>query len=289
MKALLGLTTLILFSPLFAQEIVHERKLQEKVFKKTNDCHLESFKHLAIDNQYINFGGTPGDSRSTLLGVLWETSSPDCLKDYGVVQYIRGCIYDITYDLKSGKTEKYFGHVRTSRGKTIVFKHPVWEVDTVDIDPLYASYSEPDANMANRFNWNKYPKTDKILTNTLESKKEWETFFFYSKYRGYMMDAPASQKRIMMTDLPTGSDYRPNAYNNKDAITISSLEFKTCLYKTKDIPMTGSPASFNEPVENGGPIVCFDWSDKTKPNFAKKSLERTEKLDPFCFTEPALK
>src|SRR5690606_10249434 len=101
-----------------------------------------------------------------------------------------------------------------------------------------------------RFNWNKYPKTDKVLENTYQSKKEWEEIFFHSKYRGYIQDAPKDQKRIMMTDIPSGSDYAPNGALGKDWISISSLEFKTCLYKTKDIPMTGDPASFTEPVEN---------------------------------------
>src|SRR5690606_20835983 len=155
-------------------------------------------------------------------------------------------------------------------------------------DPLYASYNDETYNESERFNWHKIISMPNFSFEHSSNQVLLETFF---NRKNYVVNSIAKSKnektnRLFITDLPSGTYYRANAALGKDWIALSSLEFKTCLYKTKDIPQTGEPASFNEPIENGGPIVCFDWSDKSSPNFEEKTIERTEELDPFCFTEP---
>lgn len=280
---LLLLTSLPFSSAVFANQFIY----QEKIFEgKGSDCHLKSFKHLTVENEFINFGGSQDHDRHSFMGAIWETSSPECLKDYGVVQYIKGCTYNSTFNPKTNEVIKDFGIVRESRGRFILFRHLDWEVDSVDIDPLYSSYSEEDANFNNRFDWNQYPKTNKVLENTYQSKKYWGKVINEPEFRGSIKDSPLNQKRMMVTDFPSLTTYSPGVGLKNDRISISSLMLKTCLYRTKDIPTATDPSSFTDSLESGGPIVCFDWSNNYKANYQTKKVEKRTEIDPFCFTGP---
>ena len=178
-----------------------------------------------------------------MMSAMWETTDLSCANKFGVVQYIKGCIYNITHDPLTGAIENYFGLARDSRGESIDFQHKNWEVDSVDIDPLYSSYDQADANESNRFNWNKVTKLPFQMKGDAQALAKAEKIFFNSKNYDYVMNVP-SAKQIFVTDLPSGSDYNPKGALGKEWISHSSLEFKTCLYNTKDIPVTGDPKVF---------------------------------------------
>ena len=267
-------------STLLAQ-ISYERKLQSKTFPKTNTCGLTKFALATFDGGFKDLGGSESESRFRMSSALWETSDPSCIKNYGVVQYIKGCIYNINHDPKTGEKEEYFGLNRDSRGQTIDFVHKNWEVDSIDIDPLYSSYDQADANDENRFNWNKVTKKPFSLNGTASGLKNAEAVFFNSKNYDYVMNVKDT-KQIFVVDIPSGSDYDRKGALGIEWITRSSLEFKTCLYNTKDIPKTGDPKDFTVSESEGGPIVCFEWSDKTKVDFENKTFTRTEEMAPFC-------
>lgn len=283
MSLFLALFSLLTISSVHATQVIKDQKIQLKKFEKGSGCSLSKFAVQTYDSEFTNFGGKINYSLNTLMAATWETTDPSCLRDYGVVQYIKGCIYDIEHDPKTGTSKKYFGHGRESRGEDIPFVHKNWVVDSVDVDPLYSSYSQPDADEFNRFNWHKVPKKPLLLSEGIASILKDKETFFNKKHYSYVQDGELRGRQLMVTDLPTGSDYRPNGALKKDWINVSSLELKTCLYHTKDIPSTGDPAGFDAPEIERGPIVCFDWSDKSEVDFENKRFKRTEKLDPFCF------
>lgn len=274
-------------SPLYAttSQVTEAPLVQSKKFGPLDGkCALKRFDIATFDNQFFK---PAQHNRHTMLAASWETTDDECVEDYGVVQYIKGCIYNSSYDPKTKEVEKHFGYVRESRGESILFQHKTWEVDSIDADPLYASYYDDTYSDSERFNWHKIVANPLFSFDTLPESISSNTFF---DRKNYVVNVKAKEKgettnRLFVTDLPSGSDYRQNGALGKDWIATSSLEFKTCLYHKKDIPSSGDPKDFNEPEENGGPIHCFDWSDKTKPNYETKRLERTDESDPFCFQD----
>lgn len=279
MKKLLFLPLLV--SSVFAQQIVHERKLVDHKFAPIG-CGLERFSVATFDYEFSKVGGSLSMSRNRSMAAIWKTSAPSCLKKYGVVQFIRGCIYSIVRDPVTGKIEKSFGYSRQSRGQYIRFQHKNWEVDSIDIDPLYSSYSEPDADAQNRFNWLKWAKVPLLLNSDDASLAKDQRVFFNITNYDYLMNLTQPVSQTFVSDTPTGSSYKPDGSFGKEWVTQSSLEFKTCLYHIKDIPVMGDPESFEILESEGGPIKCVDWSNKTEPDYASQRFIRTDVLDPYC-------
>ena len=270
--------TLFIFSLVFsvaavAQDI-HDKKLQSKNFDQEGlRCGLKNFSVETYDYEFKNLSGKRDITRGSMMSAMWETTDLSCTRNYGVVQFIRGCIYDVEHNPKTKENKKYFGHGRESRGEHINFSHPQWEVDSFDIDPLYSSYSGEDSQDANRFAWHRSPNSSYNGDGLL---------LFESEYYDYLQDEPLKTPRLFVSDIPTASAFRPKGALGMDWINVSSLEFKTCLYNIKDIPLTGDPASFDVKESDGGPIVCFDWSDKMAVDYKNKILKRTEEMDSFC-------
>lgn len=270
------LCLLIIMAPLslFAQaRILHDAQLQDKVFPESENCGIKRFSMATYDSELKNMFGDGGTSRHSMMAAVWETNRPECIKEYGIVQYIRGCIYNFVYDPKTQTSEKYLGTARKSRGEVVIFNHPQWIVDSSSIDPLFNSYDESDANAENRFHWHQFATKPLILKSNKADLKKDQNIFFQSGGNEWVMNADLNKlKQIFVTGMPTGSDYYPGAFADKDGVNVSSLEFRTCLYRTNDVPMLMDPKE--------GPIHCFEWADKMK--FKNKSFEHTDAIDEIC-------
>jgi hypothetical protein len=147
----------LIFSTSVFSQINDERKLLDKFFPTSDQCGLKRFSLATYDHEISELNGHPGISRQRLMAAIWETTDPSCMKNYGVVQYIKGCIYSIIHDPKSGTNDPYFGVTRISHGQSIDFQHKDWEIDSVDTDPLYSSYEGKNVNAENRLNWQQFP------------------------------------------------------------------------------------------------------------------------------------
>lgn len=221
-------------------------------------------------------------TRQTMMAAVTETTNSSCIKDYGVVQFIRGCIYiDRINNSTNVSSDKYL-HNRELRGQSVEFKHADWVVDSVDLDPLYNSYDKEDANALNRHDWHRFVKVPLLLQEDEASLMKDTPKYFNSKNFGYVMNAEAPLSQIYVSDLPSGSSLVPNAGANHREVITSSLEFKTCIYNIRDIPVMGDPAKFDAPEDQGGPIKCFEWSDKAKFNKKNQTFDRVNEMDPFC-------
>ncbi len=257
-------------------------KIQSKSFEvPAGTCGLKRFTHEWINT---SLNDDSGIFRMNDAIFVVETTEPECIRDYAVVQFIRGCVYNVDYNMKTKSVDPYFGTVRDLRGKDgELFIHPTWAVDSIELDPLYAAYDATD-----RLGHYLIPTPALKLSNDMKGFNKDLTYFDSTWSKTYLKDY-----RLPTTIITTGdSPSIGGAIIDKSAGTIdimnTSLEFQTCVYHTKDIPTVGDPKFPGTSESEGGPIVCFNWEDKN--NFNPKTMKFDEHafdgIDPFCSTKP---
>jgi hypothetical protein len=222
--------------------------------EKTASCTLKRFE---MRNEFYE----SADSYDVFTYTRYETDSVANLEDYGIVQFIRGCDYAVAPDGQSG-VRKYLGLYRDFFGKHVPLFHPHWQIDTDDVDPLYASV--PGA--ARRLDYHYWLPGGRWYG---VSQDKWRLF------KNGLPDRPS----VFVFDKPTGafkSGLDLVGWQN------TSLEFKTCIYRMKDVPLVATP----EQEEIGDPIHCFFWRSSAIYNSAEKKWDHPESIDPICGVAP---
>lgn len=231
--------------------------------------------------------GAPGDRlRLTEMGAAVETTSPDCVRDYAVVQYIRGCVYHTRYSVETGaQLEKVFDVARHLRGPRVVFSHPNYEVDQMDLDPLYVADTEEADRLALLY----VPHTPLRLRADRASMLADLKAFDDPSLRTFLKDLDHPTALTYIADLPEGGVVSVDEDAKVLSATNSSLDFKTCVYRLKDIPTRGDPAGPDAAPENGGPLQCFTWQSRFTYDPAAKDFatDAFGGVDPFCAQAPA--
>ena len=59
----------------------------------------------------------------------------------------------------------------------------------------------------------------------------------------------------------------------------TSLEFKSCLFRVEDIPIS---VEAGEKVEIEKALSCLDWEHKFIYNFESKAFSSPKEIDPIC-------
>jgi hypothetical protein len=270
----------------FGAEIPHPGRFREKRWTvPSGKCALSRFSIGNYDHEQVNAFGKTGRARGAMMAASVETSDPSCLKEYGVVQYIRGCMYNVRFRREENRVvDRYFGIVREQRGRVVPFVFRGWDVDTVDGDPLYHSNSDSDAPSA-RFDHHRFAKKPLSLASDPASVKKDGKIFFDPKHYGYLPEA-SDPRSYFVTDLPSLADWTPNSGAGEEEWVNASLEFQTCIYRTKDIPNVGNPAPPSASSESGGPLACFSWNHKQSFNPVKNMFEPHSGIDPACSAIP---
>lgn len=236
------------------------------------DCNIKKVRfetqHYSIqepDDKYPFYG--------TLAYSGFEADNFEHLQNYGFVQRIRGCTYEVSKNA-DGTFKKRIAESIMHLGKKRIYVFPDWSADATTTDPLYYGPSEEDSHLeGGRLSLHRWtPKlgvTDKKKTKDLyeilrlpESKKQQLT--------------PA----VFVTDTPSmayQTDTSSNVFQNV------SLEFEICLYKLEDIPLKISDESKLEAV----PLICHQWNSQYEFNFEKNKYEYLpqKSLDPFCASQ----
>lgn len=260
-------------------------RFQQRKFPAAADgkCGLKSFSVLDYEIRDSVKNGEA--SRMTEMGAVIETTSPDCLKDYGIVQYIRGCVYHTRYSLPSGaELEKVFDVARHLRGPRVVFSHPGYEVDQTELDPLYVSYPGEEGRLDLLY----VPKGPMRLRPDHASMMADQKYFDRPDARTFLKDVESPTAIAFVGDLP---DHGQSVINEDGTVLSAlnaSLDFRTCLYRLKDVPTTGDPAGEGVVPENGGPIQCFGWMSRYTFDPASRDFvtDKFSGVDPFCATAP---
>jgi hypothetical protein len=182
---------------------------------------------------------------------------PMDFKKYGVVQYIKGCKWRSTWNGKA--LTKELSIARDHLNQRVVFRHPGFEVDTVDLDPMYSGY---EGNRFALWRWNENKRSDDPETAT------------------YVFHRDPPHGTVFVTDMP-GTSFRSEAeYNNVITAQNSTLEFKTCLFKIEDIPLETDAQGSNIFLDKA--LKCFEWEDKWIYDFPSEKMTSPKVIDPIC-------
>ncbi len=259
-------------------------RFQRKEFPAAAKCGLKAFS--VIDYEIRESVKNGEASRMTEMGAVIETTDPSCLRDYGIVQFIRGCVYHTRYDIASGsETEKVFDVARHLRGPRVVFSHPGYEVDQTELDPLYVSYPDEEDRLALLY----VPKGRMHLRSDAASLLADRKYFDDPSTRVFLKDISTPTAVAFVGDLPdNGQSVISEGGAVLNAVN-ASLDFRTCVYRLKDVPTTGDPAGEGVAPEQGGPIHCFGWMSRYNFDPATKDFvtDKFHGVDPFCAQAPA--
>ncbi len=190
-----------------------------------------------------------------LLG--YKTDDTNSLSDYAVVQFTYGCMWysHPSDDPTDTKDVTEFGIVRYYLGtKNVQHVHPNLVVDSVDADPVYGS---GENNRQYYVQWAN-PTPDWIPDRQGKLMGEESPTFPF----GYI------------TDLPGPAYYSPLLSYAANM----SLEYKTCLFKTKDVPLKTNGSD----ISREKAIVCFDWESKFAFNHSEQRFEHHRGIHPEC-------
>lgn len=189
----------------------------------------------------------------TLFSGGFEADSWSDVPNYGFVQYIRGCTYDVTKN-PDGTVTKRIGEAIRHLGKRRIFVMPTWSFDANTNDPLYYGPAPEDSG----------------LPGGRLAHYQWEPVFgefnqgaAKSYYEVLKLPAAARAKlvpNLFVTDGPSPASRRgPMEFRN------IALEFKMCLYRMKDIPLE---VQDDTPLA-AKPLLCHEWDSQLEYDFVK--------------------
>ncbi|MGE0631889.1 MAG: hypothetical protein AB7O96_05750 [Pseudobdellovibrionaceae bacterium] len=229
----------------------------------TDSCGLQAFDiEISVSRTTDAFGVI---SQGSNMVSSYQTQTLSQLEDYAIVQFIRGCSYGS--QMAEGKVEKFLNVRRDFFGlqNDYTFLHPNWVIDSVDLDPVYAS--TPTGRHASYMNVK--PRIPAI------SSDYWRKDF-------YWIQDPASP-RLYVFDSPTPASIDPNTDRLNRVATNVSMGFKTCIFRSKDVPPRVSPTWDGD----GKALHCFEWTNSHAVDLASEKINSSGGLDPICLRERA--
>jgi hypothetical protein len=223
--------------------------------KNNQTCSLKSFG-IYTEQYQMKVTGADGETTSygTKMVASYETDTNSNLEKYGVGQFIQGCQYFSKRE--KGVVTRLPVVVRQYRGKWIPYFHPKMVIDGFTVDPL--SWGD-DSKKPRHFNYfTKFPDRE----------------FLAEDYHGVK---PSQGTQLYVEDHPGVATYYPDtdhAYN-------ISLKFKTCIYRSADVPKKVAANNLNF----AKPIHCFEWASSYVYNFEQEKFETLPEIDPYCFSQ----
>lgn len=197
--------------------------------RSTDTCDLKRFS-LTTSAYEVWFADDPHYPSYVNGAVMeYETDSVAALEKYAVVQFKKGCVFYSEKNRK-GKIIRTVNNRVPSFGEDIPFCFKDWVIDSQDTDPAYNS--DPEYGRHYFLRWNKPGSYDDRT----------------QKYYG------AVKPRLpvlYMTDYPGGAFMTASGARNV------ALEFKTCIYRSRDVPEETHRADIHFAV----PINCFEWQN----------------------------
>lgn len=225
---------------------------KEKVFvnencKRTKTCDLKKVEYFVEDYKVAISGDF---NYGTRFFARYETKSVKNLENYVFAQFIKGC--DFSSRLSDGKFAISHDISYMRDNETVVFKFPDWVLDSYDHDPVYSTL--PGKSRFFGYRWNTIPGSFLIETEKLYG------------------EARPKIPKLYIVDHPGSSFYADGSAKN------ISLQFKTCIYKTKDVPTNVS----YDNVNFAKPINCYEWKSSFVYNHSTGKFESPDYIVPAC-------
>ncbi len=249
-----SLTLLLVLSSLnvsagVQRNIVLDKEVTNKNCEANDTCTLKNFS-LQVSDYVVT--SNREKSYGTNAYISYETEDIKHIEDYGIVQFIKGCVYNESVD-KNGKSVKRKGIARKFFGSYHKFIHPEWVIDSIDKDPIYNSSNVSDSRH-DYYRWNENPNS------------------YSDEGEHYILRDYPTHPKVYVSDLPSTS------FISGDEAKNTNLVFKTCIYKTKDIPRELKP----EDINFAKPIQCLEWSTSNVYNFKTKKYEKDVSVEESC-------
>ncbi len=233
---------------------VTSKLVKTESFKPTDSEKLKKFKIKVSDYKVILSDGK--FNLGTKMHAIYETTSPEYLREYVIVQYIKGCRFQ--YLEKDGQGHIAEGIVREFFDEIVPFKHTNWVIDSVDMDPVYNSHEQDRHGL---YRW-----------NTVKDSTHHST-------ENYFYEATPPHNQLYIRDMPSTAFYEHYPELNGFYSSNTSLKFKTCILKTEDVPtMVESPGTDLSQKA----IKCFEWDSSFIFNPKTREYEKHEEIHPVC-------
>jgi hypothetical protein len=220
---------------------------------RTGNCEVKAMR-LFVEKS--NSGSIAGNVMSAEI----EAQTPNQIRDYAFVQYIKGCIYETDGQQTRFVPRDYLGR------SAYPFKHPTWEIDSGDDrDPVYYSYAQAGYDEVRGFviSRNTFYQSSNPLLN--ERSRGWGG-----------KPSNLSRPSIFVHDAPTFSTTRNQG--GKTIATVASLAFRICLHKIAEVPESVTVGATIIP----NPIHCMEWSSNYRYDFGTRRFSERAELDPVC-------
>ena len=225
---------------------VHTLSETKQVFlnpdcRATDTCDLKRFT-LTSQVHEIWFSDDPNYPTYGNGAIMeYETDSVDTIEKYAIVQFVKGCVFDSSKN-RQGKIIKNVNYGVSSFGESIPLCFPEWVIDSEDTDPAYNS--DPEYGRFYLLRWNEPGSYDNRTQQYYGAKKP-------------------NHPVVYMTDYPAG------AFVTGTGVKNAALEFKTCIYKSSDVPT----ATRRDNIKFAKPITCFEWQNVYVYDFDKAKFE----------------
>lgn len=250
MKQLIVAALLLLAIPAIAQYDKNPRVVSQssQVFNNTNCSDTDTCDLLQVRYKAEDYEIWVGDSMSygTRLFAHYVTDSVEALENYAFVQFIKGCRF-----YSSANGEIFLGMTDMNFGKMTTVDYKNWTIESIDTDPIYFSTSK---SRHFSYKWNS-------VQGSVDRNTE--------KYYG--IEKP-HYPELYITDIPG-----PAFYMNKNAKN-TPLAFKTCLYKTVDVPRETTPDDINF----AEPLYCFYWYSSWIYDHDAERFANPYNISPAC-------
>ena len=212
-------------------------------------CALKLFRLNTVNFHVTMRDGSHG--YGTRMIACFETKDIKDLEQFGLAQFIRGCQY---YSQSKNGLVSYDDYVvATQSGETGPYRYRDWIVDGFVNDPL--DWGADPAKPRHYYYWNRVPGW--------EAGQKSGDVFGIAGPRGHL---------LCVRDLP-GS-----AFAEKDSAKNVSLELRTCLYKTIDVPREVAL----DALQSIKPVHCFDWSNSFVFDHARNEYQSPAGIAPYC-------
>ncbi len=217
-----------------------ECKISKTCDLKKVEYFVEDYK-VAIDGDY---------SYGRRFFARYETNSVKNLEKYAFVQFIKGC--DFTMRRVGQKMETFHDIIYPRDNGAIEFNFKDWTIDSYDDDPVYSSI--PKKSRLYGYRWNTVPNSFSTDTEMYYGQKKPKI------PQLYIVDHPGSAFYV-----------RDTAYN-------ISLQFKTCIYRIKDIPDKVP----HDKIDFAKPINCYEWNSSFIYNDATGKFDSPAQIVSAC-------
>lgn len=213
----------------------------------TRTCSLKTVEYI-VENYKINI--SEGDNYGTRFFARYTTNSTTELEKYVFVQFIKGC--DFSSQLVDGDVRFYYDVVYPRTYDNVPFNFPEWTLDSYDPDPVYSTV--PGRSRFYGYRWNKVRGSFATDTELLYGQKK-------PKY-----------PQLYIVDHPGSAFYEQGIGHN------ISLQFRTCIYRTKDVPKSVS----YEKTDFARPLHCFEWNSSFVFNHFTGEFESFPEISQTC-------